>query len=288
MATLYPYGQHLADRLANPPEAGRGRHTYLFSIAASFHRLGVPMDEIKRRLEASCRRAGWHDRIADIPRDLAKIGALDQDAEYGPRVWFPEASQDARRIAAKASPMFSPTDTGLRAHDVLPALYGPDAWVCVASDAQHATTQRLEDVLPIAERMPFVVANAMTAARGKTKMGNPSARCHGNACAPALRRFVVVEFDTGEDLAIQARYLSALHRPACPLALVVFSGGKSLHGWFNVAGLPEAEKLTAFRRGCLLGADQSLWDRAKLVRMPGGTRHDGTRQFIAYFEPEHI
>jgi len=35
-----------------------------------------------------------------------------------------------------------------------------------------------------------------------------------------------------------------------------------------------------------LGADESLFDMSKLVRMPGGTRDNGQRQTVLYFNPQ--
>ena len=285
MAVLYPYSQNLARKLANPPAPGENRHTWLFSVAAAFKAQGADLADVQRRLEAAARAAGWTDRLPEIARNTAKLAG--NCAPPADKVWMPARNEDARAVALAVPPLFDPSPTEHTAADVLPSLFRAAELVCVARDQMHPTTQRLADVLPIAHHLAFVVANPMTAEQGYTQEGRPSPRSLGNATPAAKRRYVVIEFDTGDPLAAQASLLSALHTPEAPLALVVFSGGKSLHGWFNVARLPLSQKLLVFRRGVRLGADASLWDPSKLVRMPGGLRHTGQRQSILYWEPEH-
>ncbi len=60
-----------------------------------------------------------------------------------------------------------------------------------------------------------------------------------------------------------------------PLALVVFSGGKSAHSWFFCEG-PAEDKLTRFfDYATSLGADPKTWSRSQFVRIPDGERSDG-------------
>jgi hypothetical protein len=71
-----------------------------------------------------------------------------------------------------------------------------------------------------------------------------------------------------------------------PLALAVHSGSKSIHGWFYCAGQSE-ERLRAFMRAAVaVGADRATWTRSQFVRMPGGTRDNGKRQTVYFFNPE--
>jgi hypothetical protein len=123
----------------------------------------------------------------------------------------------------------------------------------------------------------------MTAATGTSQNGEESSRCLDNT---GSRRFLVVEFDTGI-LEEHAAILLHLGRFA-PLALAVFSGSKSLHGWFYCAGMAETVLLDFFRSAVALGADRATWTRCQLVRMPGGTRDNGKRQTVHFFNPEVI
>jgi hypothetical protein len=65
----------------------------------------------------------------------------------------------------------------------------------------------------------------------------------------------------------------------------VHSGGKSLHGWFNVQGVSE-ERLAAWvavaRR---LGADPATFCPCQFVRLPEGRRDNGTPQHVVYLKP---
>ena len=69
--------------------------------------------------------------------------------------------------------------------------------------------------------------------------------------------------------------------------MVVYSGGKSLQSWFPCRDTDE-QLLRAWYRGeaLAIGACQSTWCRAQFVRMPDGSRDDGRRQSIEYYNPD--
>jgi hypothetical protein len=119
------------------------------------------------------------------------------------------------------------------------------------------------------------------------------------------RRFLVVEFDfsiyardgkTETPLAPLIRRMKAdgmevpdmcagllLHLAECaPLVCALHSGGKSLHGWFYLAGVPEDQVHHFFRYAVSIGADPATWTRSQFVRMPDGRRDNGKRQTV-YF-----
>ena len=79
-----------------------------------------------------------------------------------------------------------------------------------------------------------------------------------------------------------------------PIWMTVFSGSKSLQGWFPCRGEAEEELHDWFigsaRR---LGACNSTWCKSQFVRMPDGTRPakgggQPTRQTIEFFDPEAL
>ena len=106
--------------------------------------------------------------------------------------------------------------------------------------------------------LQFIVPNPMTALKGLTRKRKISAHALGNT---GPRRFLIVEFDFDatnsaeegrllERLATQGRDVRdlcaalLLHlAEKAPLALAVYSGGKSLHGWFYCADVPEEKVL---------------------------------------------
>ena len=166
----------------------------------------------------------------------------------------------------------------------------------------------------------------MSKATGLNKAGKRSHRCLDNT---APRRFLVVEFDFKADVEAcessiatrqtlsgpSAEQLNALEKAKfvklcldggllvqdiCAAlidhlstwvkpALVVHSGGKSLHSWFYCHGEDEADLRRFMNYAVSLGADPSTWTRCQLVRMPGGTRYaDATpvcQQAVCYFDP---
>jgi hypothetical protein len=95
-------------------------------------------------------------------------------------------------------------------------------------------------------------------------------------------KYLVVEFDLHEPPEWQAAQLSSLHSPACPLCLAVWSGGKSIHGWFNAAGLSPYEKKLFFLFAAYLAPTGRSGTTPRCYRMPGGVRRTGRRQAILY------
>ena len=143
----------------------------------------------------------------------------------------------------------------------------------------------------------------MTRKHGLTKSGKMSAHSLENT---GERRFLVVEFDfdAGRS-AVEAELLRSLQRSrrdvrdlcaalllhlatAAPLALVVCSGGKSLHGWFPCLGENEGWLRAFMRKAVSLGADNATWGRSQFVRMPDGKRENGRRQTVYFFTPSVI
>ena len=101
----------------------------------------------------------------------------------------------------------------------------------------------------------------MKARTGRNQNGEVSNRCLENTGA---RHFLIVEFDTGATDEHAAVLFHLAQR--APLALVVHSGSKSLHGWFYCAGVAEEKVLRFFRYAVSLGADRATWTRCQLVR----------------------
>ena len=123
----------------------------------------------------------------------------------------------------------------------------------------------------------------MRARIGTTKEGKTSEHCLDNT---GDRRFLVVEFDKG----VTNEHAALLWHLAGygPLAMVVHSGGKSLHGWFFCAGQIEANMRRFMEYAVSLGADDATWTCSQFVRLPAGRRENGARQQVFYFDPAII
>ena len=51
------------------------------------------------------------------------------------------------------------------------------------------------------------------------------------------------------------------------------------------AGRPEEKLRTFMEYAVSLGADRAMWTRSQFARMPDGTRDNGNRQTVFYFNP---
>jgi hypothetical protein len=117
----------------------------------------------------------------------------------------------------------------------------------------------------------------MLALEGLTEEGYLSRRSKDNV---GPRRYLVIEFDKGstdEHAAILLHLAKEV-----PLAMVVHSGGKSLHGWVACQSASERQQEGLMRKVVILGADPATWTRCQFVRMPDATRDNGSRQWVVY------
>jgi hypothetical protein len=147
--------------------------------------------------------------------------------------------------------------------------------------------------------LEFIVPNPMTARRGLTKTGKFSAHALSST---GPRRFLIVEFDFAKGSTGEVRLLSKLEAEGrdirdlsaalllhlakmAPLAVAVYSGGKSLHGWFYCAGVAEENVSRFCCYAAALGADRATWIRSQFARMPDGLRENGKRQSVYFFNP---
>ena len=142
----------------------------------------------------------------------------------------------------------------------------------------------------------------MTARTGTTQTGRTSPKTNANT---GPRQYLVIEFDFKPDersedarlLGFAKQFGLNTTRDICaaladhlaqiaPLALVIWSGGKSLHCWHPCAGVPEEKLKTLFTYACTLGADPATWTPSQFVRIPCG-RNAKTmkRQEVLYFAP---
>jgi hypothetical protein len=131
--------------------------------------------------------------------------------------------------------------------------------------------------------MQFIVPSPMTSVTGKTQQGKESNRSLSNV---GPRKYLVVEFDRGTvtEQAVMIQWLGAY----APLVLIVHSGGKSLHAWFNCEGQAEGRLREFYAYAARLGADPATFCPVQLVRLPAGRRDNGNFQQVHYLNPTNI
>lgn len=191
------------------------------------------------------------------------------------------------------------TDTESHTEKIIDRLFPGNPWLCVGKSSQSFCTRRREDWRGQLNAHSLIVPSPMTSETGLTKSGRTSYHTLANT---GPRRFLIVEADRGplEQQAAVIWHLATL----APLAIVVFSGSKSLHGWFVCEGIPEDKLLKFMRYAVSLGADKRMWLRSQFCRMPDGRRSDGKnsdaltllgwdgippgRQALLYFNPQAI
>jgi hypothetical protein len=193
-----------------------------------------------------------------------------------------------------------------RSQEIIETLFPGDSLLCAGWNRSNFDTRRRLAWGEELNQLAFVVPNPMLEHGGYTQEGHWSSHCLE---ATAGRVYQVVEFDfaaldrkgnptpwTGaiehwksSDITI-ADAEAALHlhlSEHMPLACVTSSGGKSLHGWYNVFDLPENDQRGFMECAVALGADRATWVRSQFVRMPDGLRENRERQTCFYLNPQN-
>lgn len=183
-------------------------------------------------------------------------------------------------MGAVARPFLGPR---MHVDEIVNALFPGNPLLCVGHSNHRFVTRPREELRGRLTEMQLIVPSPMSSRTGHTREGKESAHCLENT---GPRRFLVIEQDCGNVDEQSAILLHLAER--APLALAVHSGSKSIHGWFMAAGQSE-ERLHRFMRYAVsLGADRATWTRSQFVRMPDGTRDNGNRQTVYFFNPAVI
>lgn len=156
----------------------------------------------------------------------------------------------------------------------------PNALVCVGKSTYEFHTARLNQFKDLGQ-CQFIVPCYMTSKTGMTQDGKPSMHCLDN-CGP--RRFCVCDFDEPKSADHPAIIWQL--RKTFDLVMALSSGGKSLHAWFWI----EPDEEDDFWKAAIpMGADPALMrNRSSFVRIPFGTRENGNRQNVIYFDQSKI
>jgi hypothetical protein len=297
-------------RLMNCPEPGLGINPWCMSTARCLVEYFEDEDVIAI-LEAYVKESG---RDRDIRRAVSaarayangEIGSGESwrlwpvaDYAFAHSIVIDSAANLDKLRAASSVPIGSDK---LTAQAVVDALFPGNPLLCMAEEKNLFRTEPREFWRGRESGIQFIVPNAMASLQGKTKEGRDSARCLENT---GERQFLVIEFDIAETgdwepyvkewqakgistfdaQAALLVYLATKDVPRFRLTMAVHSGKKSLHGWFHCQGIPEEQTRAFMARATMIGADPATWTKCQLVRMPGGTRDDGTRQRVEYFNP---
>jgi hypothetical protein len=175
----------------------------------------------------------------------------------------------------------------------LQLLFPGDPWLCMGrGEAEHDCRRLSEwelDRCTAYTTWEFIVPSAQLGRLGMTSEGKLSTHALSN-CGP--RQYLVCEFDIAEyardkktptlwlplvrqwremGVSVTQAQLALIHhisRNQKP-AMIVHSGGKSLHTWYATGGRSDEELRPEFEKLIRLGADPRTWTKSQFVRTPG-------------------
>lgn len=285
--------QFVRDLLASPPRRGEGLNLWLYRTARVLHPYRAGTDIVQLLAAAT---NGQPVKLGEIERAVTNSAAAawkpgQSAALQLPPAWPPVNAEQREAVTAsgfglvdlwEASPLRF-DDNAAHTETIIDALFPGNPLLCVGKSSHQFATQRRESWRGRLTEAQLIVPSPMNARIGRTKDGKESEHTLDNT---GPRRFLVIEQDSG-DADEQAAVLLHLAKRA-PLALAVHSGSKSIHGWFMAAGQPDERLYRFMRYAVTLGADRATWTRSQFVRMPDGTRDNGNRQTVYFFNPEVI
>jgi len=277
----------------NPcPVAGSGVHRWLMSAARVAQKMGVD-DSACGLVEARMSRPpNSRGEIADTFRKVGLsagsfVGALPTKL---PRAWAQSTADHYAEKGRKTGVVdrsdlwrLSPVPVHQELTEaVIDTLFSPDELICCTRGFAGAVTAPRKEFTGKLAEFSHLVPSPMCKPWGLNQEGERSVRCLDNT---GPRRFQVVEFDKAPSLHIQAQMLWGLSEHM-PLVLVLFSGKKSLHGWFHAEPRGEAAAQKFHRLAVACRADAQMGVRCQIARMPDVVREDtGAVQGVQYWNP---
>jgi hypothetical protein len=284
--------QFVRDLLASPPQRGGGLNLWLYRVARVLHPYRDSNEIIELLRAATAGEPVKHDEIERaVARSKATAWTPGQPSRPATPTWPPVNVEQRQAIIRDGGHLVdlwdnSPVrleDNKAHTETLIDAIFPGNPLLCCGKNNSEFDTCSREEWRGKLAAQQLIVPSPMTARIGLTQEGKQSAHA---LSITGRRRYLVIEFDHGDvdEHAALLLYLAA----RAPLAIVVHSGNKSLHGWFYCAGQAE-ERLHRFMRYAVsLGADPATWCRSQFVRMPDGTNANRKRQTLYFFNPGAI
>jgi hypothetical protein len=274
--------KRIREQLNSCPTKGNGVHDWLFKTALQLHRYFLE-DEIIALLteNLSCERLEREIREAVVNSGKYARGEVGSPSQTSwPMVDYTMVHNIVVNspIRLKDLSAISPVDLSTkepRTEEILDALFPGNPLLCFGRSVNACWTKPRNFWRGRESDFQFIVANPMTKETGITTDGKESQRCLDNT---GPRAFVVIEFDISESgnwapylrdwrnrgiTTIDANValiveLGTKGLPRLPLAIAVYSGGKSLHAWYPCAGLGDDQVKPLWRELLDLGPTRLL------------------------------
>jgi len=294
------------------PDEGQGVNNWTIRTAWQLRKDGINAEQAYSILLGRTTRAESWVAEAEIARAIETVYRTKSKASTRKaRPKWPQRQKEAIEAIIKSPVALddfrnnSPSSTGISPFEALDLLFPGDPTLCLGKRPDRIDTRPKSNWEQDIMKCQLVVPNTMTQRTGLTQSGRESLRCLENT---GPRRFLVVEQDPtaweGLDEESKSKYVDEhdykthqLSNQATilthltmhvPLACAVFSGSKSLHGWFFVENLTESQQIRFFRYCVQLGADPAMWTKCQFTRLPGGRRTPGLKhQTIHYIDNKY-
>jgi hypothetical protein len=241
----------------------------------------VPSDEIWNAVKNSM-------KLPNLPQQKPPFKGTQRNGKWAAVNNCARAEVIAKHPHAKIELAYnSPvlvTDNNPDATWFVQKLYHPDDLLCIGNSVKDTRATPLSIIVRHKLEICLMVPSPMSSRTGHTQNGKVSERCLDNT---GPRRYLVTEFDTGTSDE-QAGVIYHLME-YCPLVMVLWSGNRSLHAWWNCDGADDLKQRNFFNYAVSLGADPATWTRSQLVRSPQGWRTEkAVRQAVLYFNPSQV
>jgi hypothetical protein len=259
----------------------------LFRDACILHRAEI--DDEGRRTFLETKFASYYRTIE--PREFERVIENSRHADERTNPKYPPGNDDTVAsvlsktkgdVATLKSASRVPDPGSLTSGAVIDLLFPVAKLLCLATRKENSNTQLRQAFAGNEDQIQFMVPNEMGSEFGMNQAGRMSPRCNENV---GRQIFQVIEFDGGT-LDEQARIHLHLKSRGMPLVMVVFSGGKSLHGWYRVDKIRGADLSKFLHYAAALGADRATYVPCQLVRTPNAFRDGGAKQEVLYLDPK--
>jgi hypothetical protein len=297
-------------KLGSAPRQGDGLHSWLLVQSRRLLVLGWTVDAVVRVLidaaEASNRTTqdlhseienavlgakefldanpGWQEKIDDViisvsrqwidPYTWVGLGDCRRDGRTYRKV-SPDSGLLARALAWGRGKLV--LGSGVKSFNFYDLFAGIDFVICACVDMNKPEYRRFNQWNPDLSNnfrcRQYIVPNYM----------HPDVLTDGiddgkHDLNVGRRLYMVIEADKGsvEDQLAMLAYIEK--RCKVRLAMAVFSGGKSVHGWFCVWGVSEYRITSIHILAKKLGADKTTHSPGQYVRMPRGWNYGKDRR----------
>lgn len=286
------------EALMNAPARGGGLHQAIMSIACLGVLAEIPasdiVNECNSRLDG-IKRGEANEAVEKAMRTVTKNNdwrfEKKKESKYAPKLVNPLGKfingYPTDLISLSEA---SPVDVfGLLpdsdAEAVLEALYGADEWLYIGDTFGREIKQVKDWLKEDLAKYPHIIPNPMTGDWGITGTGKASRRCEETV---KELRFAVMEMDD-VPLDQQVAFWMKCIELKLPVAAVIHSGSKSLHGWMKVDCGSDHAKWERSVKGWLFnefgvkyGIDRACSNKARLSRLPSHYREGKSQQRLLY------